>query len=563
VLQGAGGGPSEDNVTGLLVRSTSTNWTKGSLLAIDAGCHLAAIISILRNHFPLHAGARERSNNGASQTMDGVEDGGDRSKSTDMSPTILEVGPFAGLPFPNASARANALHVLREHVSTYLITHPHLDHFSAFAINTAGLQHGRKAKCLAGLPFTVNSIKTHIFNDIIWPNLTDEDNGVGFVTFQRLTEGGNLALGEGESRGYIELCDGLAVKGFKVSHGTCASNPPPAISLPDPVGRRGSLPGIQDPSWHTQNNAPPKQPVDPIPSMRRNSIFSGSSQPATPAMYAQTPGGVMTTPDGRTIVDSTAFFIRADPSGREILVFGDVEPDSISAVPRNHLIWSEAATKIAQGSLAAVFIECSYSDSQGDSMLFGHLVPRHLVAELCTLADMVAERRIDAAIGNGESDGAVASSDRKRKRQSIGVAGPRNASPPSATSSAAAIDATITTSLSSSPAAGKQRRTAAVAAARSSALHDVEEDTTLPMHTQSSIPETPIRNLALESPGGVLPLVGLTVVVIHVKDDMRDGPWIGDVIINELKGHESRLLAQGRGLGCEFVVSKSGESYYF
>src|ERR1700712_3359528 len=112
-------------------------------------------------------------------------------------------------------------------VSTYLITHPHLDHLSGFAINTAAFHNTSRPKRLAALPFTVLAIKTHIFNDIIWPNLTDEDNGVGLVTFQRLTEGGNLALGEGTSRGFIEVCDGLAVKAFKVSHGKCASAPRP------------------------------------------------------------------------------------------------------------------------------------------------------------------------------------------------------------------------------------------------------------------------------------------------------------------------------------------------
>jgi hypothetical protein len=51
--------------------------------------------------------------------------------------TILKTGPFAGLPFPNESARANALHVVRECIATYLITHPHLDHLAGFVVNTA------------------------------------------------------------------------------------------------------------------------------------------------------------------------------------------------------------------------------------------------------------------------------------------------------------------------------------------------------------------------------------------------------------------------------------------
>jgi hypothetical protein len=43
---------------------------------------------------------------------------------------------------------------------------------------------------------------------------------------------------------------------------------------------------------------------------------------------------------------------------------------------------------------------------------------------------------------------------------------------------------------------------------------------------------------------------------------MRDGPWVGDIILQELKAHEAKLGSQGKALGCEFTVSKSGESYY-
>jgi cAMP phosphodiesterase len=37
-------------------------------------------------------------------------------------------GPFAGLEIPHSSAKANAAHITRTLIGTYLITHPHLDH---------------------------------------------------------------------------------------------------------------------------------------------------------------------------------------------------------------------------------------------------------------------------------------------------------------------------------------------------------------------------------------------------------------------------------------------------
>jgi hypothetical protein len=210
VVQGAGGGPSEDNVTGLLVRSVSAGWTQGCLLAVDAGSHLASITNLLSNHFPMVSQSVGQQStpqkpDPASASTAAYETELVAPEASDLdqvlalaSPKlkVLEDGPFSGIALPHASARANGVHVVREYVSTYLITHPHLDHFSAFAVNTAAFHNTNRPKRVAALPFTVNAIKQHIFNDVIWPNLTDEDNGVGLVTFQRLTEGGNLALGD-------------------------------------------------------------------------------------------------------------------------------------------------------------------------------------------------------------------------------------------------------------------------------------------------------------------------------------------------------------------------------
>ncbi|KAI9816665.1 MAG: 3',5'-cyclic-nucleotide phosphodiesterase pde1, partial [Thelocarpon impressellum] len=53
IVLGSGGGPNEENVTGFLVRSTATRWSRSSLLAVDAGTHLAAITRILDERLPL------------------------------------------------------------------------------------------------------------------------------------------------------------------------------------------------------------------------------------------------------------------------------------------------------------------------------------------------------------------------------------------------------------------------------------------------------------------------------------------------------------------------------
>lgn len=532
------------------MRSLDCPWTvRNSVLAVDAGGHLAAITKILNADFPLVSeDPRPRGLSTAAPPSPCLDDGSDNDGSNTASdrsvspePTVLSSGPFAGASFPFKSARANAVNFVHDHVDAYLITHPHLDHISGFTINTAAFHNTSRPKKLAALPFTVNAIKTHIFNDIIWPNLTDEEDGVGLVTFQRLQEGGNHALGEGHSRGFIEVCNGLAVKGFKVSHGTCASAPRP------PTERRGSrdvhvsqmppgngtphhqhshhVPSLSRSATHAHNTPSISLPATKMDGVglssvsepaRRSSVFSQPSQPGTPTFFAnQEP-----VPNA-SVVDSTAYFIRADQSGREILIFGDVEPDAISLCPRNYTIWQEAAPKIAAGLLSGIFIECSYNDTQSDKILFGHLAPRHLIVELQTLAEMVIEEKKKLAEKAGK----------KRKR------------------------------LSSHAASG---RTRASRHGDSIAIHSTngngEDYMPGVLHEEPSASDmSPVTPVAKSDDA---PLKGVKVVIIHVKDSMQDGPLVGDSILADLNGHEARLLKEGRRLGCSFVVSKHGESYY-
>lgn len=567
-IQGSSGGPSEDNTTGLLVRSTASNWSPASVLAVDAGSHLASIVRILQEHFPLYSQQVEHTDTNDRQSEE--TDSPDRSCSPETSTTILAAGPFAGVRFPHVSARANALHIVKEHVATYLITHPHLDHLSAFAINTAAFHNTSRPKRLAALPFTVEAIKQHIFNDVIWPNLTDEDSGVGFVTFQRLTEGGNLALGQGESRGYIEVCNGIAVKGFRVSHGNCASKPPVNVAMSE-SGRRASIPHIPDTPLHAHSHAAQAQshgymrsPLTADPIGRRMSAMT-NSQPNTPIMYAQHNGSGQIQDSLSCVVDSSAFFIRAEATGREVLIWGDVEPDSLSQIPRNHLVWTEAATKMVQGSLGGIFIECSYPDSQPDAVLFGHLAPRHVIAELLVLADLVAEKKTASAI---TSNSTALGTKRKRlsgfnnplfetsASDSSSVAGGkrRGSAKPHSHSGAHANAHSFSIPSPTSSNAGQERH------------FSIAEEIGSPMSTDLprmiSIPIASAGPSRSDSQGGGA-LFGVRVVIIHVKDDMQDGPLGGDVILKELLAHEEELQAQGRGLGCDFEISKPGQSYWF
>ena len=318
------------------MRAPQTEWRKSSMIAVDAGAHLASMIRILQRHMPL--------------------------RSEKVPPkeyfTLLEEGPFAGLRFPHISAKANALYIFREILHAFLITHPHLDHLSGMAINTPALEYGREAKAIVALPSTIEAIKTHIFNDWLWPNLSDEGHGVGFVTYRRLIEGGNPRLGLGEARGYVNVCEGLATKCWSVSHGKCHRR---SHSISHQHGDSyGYMSDYNFPSrrlsrisddhgyfsvvgqQHSQNAGAyaPGHVQVPI-----------SAGPVTPGIPGNVASNHLDSAHMFEPVSSSAFFIRNDVTGNELLMFGDVEPDSVSLSPRNHVVWDDAAGKVAEQTL--------------------------------------------------------------------------------------------------------------------------------------------------------------------------------------------------------------------
>ena len=523
-------------MTGLLVRSTATQWAKRSLLAVDAGVHLAAILKILREHLPnaiqrsdidpeiispVLEKKRSKSNgNGAVQPRMashssnlslGAASPITRSDTGKERVSLeLTTGPFAGYVLHSRTAGAGAVQVLRELIPTYLISHPHLDHVSGLAINTASFQHTASRKQIAGLPSTVEAIKEHIFNDIMWPNLSDEDGGVGLVSYQRLQEGGSVAVGFGDGEGYIEVCDGLTVKCQSISHGKCSQN----------HTHRGSYPSAADHGQHYSTSRRGSRASTPPP-MSHDRKYGYHGQRGC-------------------IIDSTAFFLRDEHTGKEVLIFGDVEPDSISLSPRTINVWSDAAPKIASGALTGILIECSYDDSQPDKALFGHLNPKHLIAELQVLATKVTALR-------PVEDPAAA---RKRKRQSNGLIPEHSVPPPSP----------VGHGRGNTHSSRRRKRSSVSPASRP--LSDVPMSPGIREHTMDGTDSDPIDGHDLQVPQGRRPslvgaLKGLRVIIVHVKDNLKDEPNVRDTIIAQLTAYET-----DRQLGCVFEMSKSGTSIW-
>ncbi|KAK0622831.1 cAMP phosphodiesterases class-II-domain-containing protein [Immersiella caudata] len=586
IILGSGGGPLESNITSLLVRSVASGWRRGSVVSVDAGVQLSAIKKILKKSQPPELGETEEHS----------------------LPHTLTTGPFAGLEVPYKKPLANAGHILYSLVDTWLITHPHLDHISGFVVNTAGLP-GTRPKKLAGLPSTITALKRNVFNNVIWPNLSDEENGAGLITYMRLVEGGSLALGEGESKGYLEVNDGLAIKIVSVSHGHCIEhhNHRGSGSAPSGYGRQGSVDFTH---------------FGPISVGMGSNIGMLSPRGGGRTGSISGPG----TPYGESVqcvYDSSAYFIRDITTGREILVFGDVEPDSISLLPRNSKVWCESALKIISGNLAAIFIECSYDDSQSEDRLFGHLQPRFVDEEMRSLAKEVIatreyqRRSTQASSANSDrrhSGDLKSLADKKRKRHGSDVGAmlvrrKTSEQSPSAITGPTSNPANqllsrLQTEESISP---RSNRVPLDSRTQPSAVSDDSPRLSAPTSglslssahspivTDSPHIATPTAELSLgdiEMSGPVtpqshvspvatalhsregtadvdselkidtstdndLPLRGLKVVIIHVKDKLNDGPSVAETVREQLNGYETESRT-----GVEYIVSYPGQSLY-
>lgn len=102
-------------------------------------------------------------------------------------------------------------------IKEYYITHAHLDHVSAMILNSPLAYEGEECsgdtKKIWGLTFTVEAIKNHLFNDVIWPDLA----GCNEKRFQFGT------LNNKESH-QCDTFPGWDIIPLKVNHGFTARN---------------------------------------------------------------------------------------------------------------------------------------------------------------------------------------------------------------------------------------------------------------------------------------------------------------------------------------------------
>lgn len=146
------------NTTAFLIRSIDLQWGKGSVLALDAGVHIGAVVNLFQQTLT-------RVNQNPDEERQGIANGKIQAFTIG---TKINDGPFRGFECKALTPGANAVYVMRELIDSYLITHPHLDHISGIITNSPSIGLAVKPKIMAGLPSTIDAIKNHIFNGIIW-----------------------------------------------------------------------------------------------------------------------------------------------------------------------------------------------------------------------------------------------------------------------------------------------------------------------------------------------------------------------------------------------------------
>jgi hypothetical protein len=220
-------------------------------------------------------------------------------------------------------------------------------------------------------------------------------------------------------------------------------------------------------------------------------------------------------------------------------------------------VWEIAGPKIASGSLRAMFIECSYNDSIEDEILYGHLCPRHLIAELKVLAVKVAEAQIPQTRGR--------SSKRKRKDSiaSHDQVSPRSVRPLAhlAKPNEASSPQGAPRSRANSGDANMGDSSDQIGHGYTANVNEPGDIDALPAtDSKSNTSSNSSRNNntdAILADSEQPPLAGLAVYIIHIKDTLTDGPHPSERILQEL-----RQQSEEAQLGCEFFVPKQGEGIW-
>ncbi|KAG0146977.1 hypothetical protein CROQUDRAFT_62192 [Cronartium quercuum f. sp. fusiforme G11] len=209
IVIGSGGGPFEDNLSSYFLKSKRQRWKDG-FTALEAGSGFGALTRLLDTP----------------STLNGHEHGPfwDFDLPTCTTPTdasSMSTPSSAGScpTYPNSRLAGT----IYSSLTSFCITHAHLDHIAALVLTAGALAH--TPKTVWASPETVESLLT-VFAGGLWPHLADRTGNLPLWLR-------NLDLGLHTP---VTICPSLTLQAWPIAHGlitdsgyTCASvtNSPP------------------------------------------------------------------------------------------------------------------------------------------------------------------------------------------------------------------------------------------------------------------------------------------------------------------------------------------------
>lgn len=213
-ILGASGGPLEGGNQGILLSEAGNDPTK-NYICIDAGSGLRQIASMMADNAKSpNKSSLDWGRDKIESLFQNIEE--PMSRFVDKDSQIMRgLGPSA-IVHQGETVMGSAVRVF-DRIKEWYITHPHLDHIAALAINSPAC--GSADKRVWGLRSTVDALKNHIFNDVIWPNLLVEPRM-------------NLKINalEESQRHIVECIPNWFITPLRVSHGTTVRSGSPCTS---------------------------------------------------------------------------------------------------------------------------------------------------------------------------------------------------------------------------------------------------------------------------------------------------------------------------------------------
>ncbi|QOU18352.1 hypothetical protein BRETT_000078 [Brettanomyces bruxellensis] len=210
-ILGCSGGPISSRTCAYLLKPANISYSeiilsvaeergaRKPLLAIDAGAGLTAISELV-----LEGDSKNPKDNFIISIYDDHQSQYEEFNFYQNTGNLEVSHPFAcvGSKSSVSLAPLEASWKIINSITAYLITHPHLDHLSGLVINSPSF---KDSKDVYGLPQTMNTIRSSLFNGHVWPDLISE----GLINLHEISP-------------YIDehsMCDFYNVECFPVAHG--------------------------------------------------------------------------------------------------------------------------------------------------------------------------------------------------------------------------------------------------------------------------------------------------------------------------------------------------------